>query len=377
MDMMRHANKRLKLLAVLSLIIFLMILVFGLRGKGFHFSNDVSWLKDEPGLRFGNFGIAYTLLDREPIKSKISVLDAFSVEIALKSGESNKPDGFKLILTLHDGDDRRQLLVGQYKSYLVVMNGDDYENKRKIRRIAASIFSQPSEKLYLTITTGTDETKLYVNGVLFQAKQDLILKVPHDNTTRLTLGNSVYGSSPWKGEVYGLAFYADRLDTQAVEKRFSAWSETRRFPFPKTGKPFLFFSLDEKTGSGMVDHLTENQNLIISPGFPILEKRFLSFPSRDFKGNSNFFMDFFLNLLGFIPLGMILCALFNETGGMIRKHAVLLSSGFCFLISLSIETTQVWMPSRSSQMMDLILNTLGAFLGVMLCISVLKMKNRD
>lgn len=375
--MKRPSNKRLKLLVVLSLIIFLMIVFFGLRGKGFHFSNDVNWLKDEPGIRFGNFGIAYTLLDRDPVKSRVSTLDAFSVEIALKSAGGNKPDGFKLILTLHDGDDRRQFIVGQYQSYLVVMNGNDYENKRKIMRIAAKIFSQPSEKLYLTITTGHDGTKLYVDGKLFQAKPDLILKIPSGSAPRLTLGNSVYGSSPWRGDVYGLAFYSDELDAQTVENRFSAWSNTRRFPVPNTGNPFLFFPFDEKTGTEAIDHLMETQKLSLPSGFPILEKRFLSFPSRDFKANSNFFMDFFLNLLGFIPLGMILCALFNETGGMIRKNSVLLSSGFCFLISLSIETAQVWMPSRSSQMMDLVLNTLGAFLGVMLCRSVLKMRNRD
>lgn len=193
----------------------------------------------------------------------------------------------------------------------------------------------------------------------------------------MTLGNSVYGNTPWKGEVYGLAFYADRLETKIVENRFSAWSNTRRFPVPDMGNPFLFFPLNEKTGTEAIDHLTETQKLSLPSVFPILEKRFLSFPSRDFKANSNFFMDVVLNLLGFIPLGMILCALFNETGGVIRKNAVLLSSGFCFLISLSIETAQVWMPSRSSQMMDLVLNTLGAFLGAMFCQSMLKMKNRD
>lgn len=377
MDMMRQTNKRLKLLAVLSLIIFLMILVFGLRGKGFHFSNDVTWLKDEPGLRFGNFGIACALLDQEPINSKISALEAFSIEIALQSKEDSKPDGFKLILTLHNGDDGRQFIVGQYQSYLVVMNGDDYDNKRKIRRIASNIFPQPSERLFLTITTGTDGTKLYVDGKLFLSKPDLFLKLPPGRTPRMTLGNSVYGNTPWKGDVYGLAFYADSLETKIVENRFSAWSNTRRFPVPDRGNPFLFFPLNEKTGTKAIDHLTETQKLSLPSVFPILEKRFLSFPSRDFKANSNFFMDVVLNLLGFIPLGMILCALFNETGGVIRKNAVLLSSGFCFLISLSIETAQVWMPSRSSQMIDLVLNMLGAFLGAMFCQSMLKMKNRD
>jgi len=375
--MKRQANKRLKLLAVLSLIILLVILVFGLRGKGFHFANDATWLKDESGVRFGNFSIAYALLDQQPIKSKLSGIEAFSIEVALKSGEGNKPDGFKLILTLQDGDDRRQLMVGQYRSYLVVMNGDDYENKRKIRRIAANIFPPTSGRLFLTITSGADGTKLYVDGKLFKARSDLILKVPHESRLRMTLGNSVYGSSPWKGEVYALAFYGDQLAAEAVKKRYTVWSNTRNFPFPNEGKPLLFFPFDEKTGSVAIDHLSGTEKVNLPPTFPILEKQFLSVPGRNFKANSNFWMDFILNLLGFIPLGAVLWALFHEAGGLIRKQAVFFSSGLSFLISLGIETAQVWMPSRSSQMTDLVLNTLGALLGAVICQSLLKMKKQN
>ena len=38
----------------------------------------------------------------------------------------------------------------------------------------------------------------------------------------------------------------------------------------------------------------------------------------------------------------------------------------CGSISLGIELAQAWIPGRSSQMLDLILNTLGAGLGVVL-----------
>jgi glycopeptide antibiotics resistance protein len=38
----------------------------------------------------------------------------------------------------------------------------------------------------------------------------------------------------------------------------------------------------------------------------------------------------------------------------------------CFLLSLAIELAQAWIPSRSSQMLDLMLNTLGGATGVAL-----------
>ncbi len=374
--MKRNIDSKFKLLAALSLIIVLTVLFFGLRGKGFHFSNDVSWLKDEPGVRFGPYAMAYAHLDSEPSKSTLSAMQSFALEIALQP-EDVKPDGFRMILTVHDGDDNRQLIVGQYQSYIVVMNGDDYENKRKVKRLAAPVFSRPNEKLLLTITTGSDGTKLYVNGRPVKAKPDLILKIPDASAPRLTLGNSVDGHSPWKGNVYGLAFYAGPLESGIIENRFSAWSNTQRFPFPLEGQPFLFFPFSEKSGTRAMDGVSGIVAMNMPAGFPVLEKRFLSWPLRDFKANKNFYSDVVLNLLGFMPLGFVLCALFMVCGGRLQKNAAALSVAVCFLISLGIETAQVWMPSRSSQGLDLILNVLGGWIGARVGKSVFKMKYFD
>jgi VanZ family protein len=53
-----------------------------------------------------------------------------------------------------------------------------------------------------------------------------------------------------------------------------------------------------------------------------------------------------------------------------RGHAftrrLLIAMLVCGVISLTIEIAQAWIPSRSSQMLDFILNTLGAGGGVIL-----------
>jgi len=371
--MIENSNIRFKLLVASSFIILLMVLFFGLRGNGFHFSNDVTWIKDEPGIRFGNYGIAYAFIDNDQIKNNISGIETFSVEIALKP-EDFDPDGFNLILSLHDGKDSNQLIVGQYQSSMIAMNGDDYSNKRKTKRIAADIFSKPPKKLLLTITTGDAGTKLYIDGKLAEARSDLILKIPKGDMLSFVLGNSVHGNSSWRGEVYGLAFYTDRLEPETIENRFNAWSKSHILPFTKDGRPFLFFTFDEREGTETIDYITGIQKLNIPASFPVLEKRFLSLSWWDFKPNKSFLIDFIINLLGFIPLGVALYALFIQSGGIFQKKAILLSVVLCFLISLCIEIAQAWMPSRSSQGLDLMLNTTGAFIGIILYKHLLKMK---
>jgi len=369
--MIRNSNKRFKLLVVLSVTILLLVLFFGLRGNGYKFSNDVTWIKDEPGIRFGNYGIVYAVIDKDHIKNNLSATQTFSIEIAIKP-EGFNPDGFNLILSLHDGEDCNQLMVGQYKSYIVIMNGDDYENRRKIKRISADIFSKPSKKLLLTITTGDEGTKLFVDGKLIKAKSDLILTIPVENIPRLILGNSVYGNSPWRGEMYSLAFYANKLELETIENRFNSWSNTQVLPYTKNGKPILFFMFNERTGTQTTDYVTRIQKLNIPTSFLILEKRFLSPPWRYFKANKSFLMDFIVNLLGFIPLGFILCALCIQSRGIFQKKAILFSLILCFLISLCIEIAQAWIPSRSSLALDIILNTISALIGAMLCSPLLK-----
>lgn len=357
-------NIRYKLLFALSLIIFLIILFFGLSGNGSYFSNDVTWIKYEPGIRFGNYGIAYALIDNILVKDSISKAKAFSIEMAVKP-ENFDLKGFKLILTLHDGKDSNQLIVGQWQSHIIAMNGDDYTARRKVKRISADIISNPSKKMLLTITTGDEGTKLYLDGKLIETESDLTLRIPEENMLYLTLGNSVYGNNSWRGEVYSVALYGDILVPEIIQDHFNAWSNNRTYTFKKDRNPLLFFTFDEREGTETIDQVTGVQKLNLPVRFHILKKRFISPPWRDFQLNKSFFIDFIINLLGFIPLGFALCALFIKSGGLLQKKALLFSVVSCLVISLCIEIAQAWIPSRSSQGLDLILNTVGAFIGTL------------
>lgn len=66
-----------------------------------------------------------------------------------------------------------------------------------------------------------------------------------------------------------------------------------------------------------------------------------------------------------MPFGFILYGTLIRLGGAFEKQGVLLTVAFCFLVSFAIEILQAWMPSRSSDLLDLLLNTLGAWLGAL------------
>jgi hypothetical protein len=237
--------------------------------------------------------------------------------------------------------------MGQWRSWIIVMNGDDYAHKRRTKRIAVKIASPTPIKRLATITTGKEGTKIYFDGQLARTKKDFALKIPDGDKSRLLLGNSVYGRHSWKGDVYGLAFYGYTLTAQDAALHFKRWSKDQDFSFAKKDRPFLLYLFDEKGGERVLDHAGGNHHLRIPTRIQILERKILALPENGFEFNRKHIQDIIINLVGFILFGFVLTATLIKLGGIFKKHSVLIAVSLCFIVSLIIEIVQAWLPSRS------------------------------
>jgi len=342
------------------------ILYFGLNPRGFNSSNNVTWIDNQNGIRFGKYGVVYTNYSFKSVQTNSQISSSLSVEIASKPTDINEKR-FRFLLVLHNGQDSKQLLIGQWRSSIIVMNGDDYENKKKTKRIVVREALQPQTIRFVTITSGEEGTKVYLDGQLAKTKKDLVLEVPNGRAeNRIVVGNSVYGRHSWTGDMYGLALYGHALTPKDVESHFKRWSQERNFSFAKQHAPQVLYLFDEKEGERAFDHARGKLNLEIPSKMQILKRQMLVAPWHQFKLNRSFIQDILVNIVGFIPLGFFLNAIFLRMSGFADKHSFLITVFLCLAISLFIEIAQAWMPSRSSQMLDSILNTLGAFWGAML-----------
>jgi hypothetical protein len=187
---------RIRWLTGLSIAILFVILSVGLRPKDSSFYNHVDWIADQSGIRFGRYCLAYTYLFNDFIKEDNSDADAFSFEMALKPASFGGRE-FKFIMALHNGNDSDQLVIGQWRSWLIFMNGDDYANRKNTHWGALDIASHSSKVKFFTLTTGKARTDLYFDGKPVLSRKKLMLKIPGKGKTRLLLGNSAYGKRPW------------------------------------------------------------------------------------------------------------------------------------------------------------------------------------
>ena len=132
-------KKEKNICAILTLIMVLVALCFGLNPKVW--SNDVQWLPDKSVIRFQNTGIAYV----DNLRSILSSQQPFNftIEMVVTAGSVQRR-GLNPLLVMHDGDDRRQLIIWQYDTSLIVMNGDDYDNSQRRPRVWPKMSFHPN-----------------------------------------------------------------------------------------------------------------------------------------------------------------------------------------------------------------------------------------
>ncbi|MDJ0720903.1 MAG: VanZ family protein [Desulfobacterales bacterium] len=351
----------------ISVVLVLGILFFGLRFKGTTTTNPVSWHADRAGLTFGHYAMAYCRDAFGIAPDASSVPPAgLSFELALRA-EAIKHDRFQILLMLHGGSDEEQLLIGQWRSALVVMHGNDYSGRRGLKRLTADQALPAGVERLITVVSGTDGSRIYIDGRPVARTAQLTLTIPNRRApATLVVGNSVYARHSWNGDLFGLAVYTRAIAPATIAKHYAHWKRTRDFSMAVSAEPDLLYLLDDVPGHKALNRMGDARSLVIPSKVRILRKEILQLPWEGMRWDGAFWKDVALNLLGFIPLGFFLSALRSDFGGAAARRNLLLCAGLCFTLSLGIELAQAFIPSRSSQLLDLLLNTLGGTIGVTL-----------
>jgi VanZ family protein len=182
---------------------------------------------------------------------------------------------------------------------------------------------------------------------------------------KLLLGNSPTGGEYWTGNLLGLAIYNRSLSKEQVLKSFENWEKNKKSLFQKEEGLVSSYLFNEHSGTLAHDSVGDH-HLLIPSRFKVLKKTILVPPWEDFRFTRSYLMDVLTNILGFIPFGF-----FFSTYLWMRKprpifRLLLMSVIIAGCMSFLIELIQVYLPTRNSQLMDVITNTIGTIIGVIL-----------
>ena len=343
---------RTKMHALVCMLVLCGILTLGL--WPFHAPrNDVSWLRNENGLRFSGYG---TLLSTE----KFQIADSedrasSSLEIWIQPGLTN--DGSTL-LAFSTARNPLQFSLHQYRSGLILV--------REVKGIEsvigiADVFDQ-TKPIFITITSEPAKTVMYFNGSLSRAFPGF--RLGKDFSGQLVIGSSPVAVDGWLGKLKGLAIYNKELSAQEVARHFETWTKQGAPELQANEALAALYLFDEHGGDIVHCAGRADLNLYIPKRFSLPYQPLLKPFWKEYEITPDYLATLLLNVIGFIPLGFFFYAYWRSAKPI--KSAALVTVVFGFTVSLSIEILQSFLPTRNSGTTDLLTNTVGTFLGVKL-----------
>jgi VanZ like family/Concanavalin A-like lectin/glucanases superfamily len=351
------ARRQKKVLGVLCAAILVGILTAGL--WPFHSpKNEVSWSSNGNGLRFGRNGLILSadtfgsaaLKEESPCSLEIWVQPEFG-DIGGTILAFYRPESRIVTFSVHQSIDdlflRRVTIYGQHRA----------KNKFYVEQLFRT-----NKQLFITISSNTQSTSVYVNGVLAHRSPMFGLS-SKDLTGQLVVGNHPLVDNGWQGQLKGLAIYGRELTAAEVLQRYQDWTTNQRADI-ENENPAALYLFNEGMGNVAHNPMNSETNLRIPERYFVVHPPFLQLPWDEFQPSWSYSRDILVNIGGFVPFGFFFCAYFVQVRGVHR--AVLATVVLGGVVSLTIEVLQAFLPTRDSGMTDIITNTLGTAMGAML-----------
>jgi VanZ like family len=320
-------------------------------------ANRVTWLPDGKGLQFARDGVVFS---KEPLPAAraSSAGKSCSLELLLRPGSVVVSD---TILGFYLPDNSPRLLVRQWSDGLLVTH-DSVNAAGKIKHTKFDVDQafQTGKLLLLTITSGPNGTTVYRSDARPQSFPKFTIS-PGELSGQIVLGTSPVDYRPWVGEIRGLAIYSKELTPAEVSQHYADWTAANPASSPDEDGAIARYTFSEGAGREAHNDVATGPNLKIPASFTVPHKAMLTSAGKEFEPNRLYVEDVIANIVGFIPLGMILGAYFAF--GHSRSRTILyatLAGGF---LSFIIEVLQAFIPRRVSGTTDIITNTLGALIG--------------
>lgn len=326
--------------------------------------NGVSWLQNQSGLRFGRYGTAYSHqvfhgVRAQDLRCSLELWlqpDSVDNEGTIISFDSSAEPSWPFALRQH----RQVLAVRRYTT-------DQKGVARRPGLWLDGVFNSTSP-MFVALTSNAHQTTVYVNGSPIEESSSLGFACK-DLIGQLILANSTIDDS-WSGQILQLAIYDGPLTSMQILEHYKVPTLRQERGQKEEGLAALY-PFDERFGTVVHNRIGSGADIDIPQRYLVLHPGFLTplwnqqsyYATRPWV-RGGFWKDIAVNVGGFVPLGFLFLAYFSMIKQTPRATITVVFLGFA--ISLTIEVAQRFLPTRDSGMLDLVTNTLGTYLGVVL-----------
>jgi hypothetical protein len=363
-----------RVVSVCGLMIIASFIYFGLAPFNFSPVNRVSWDRGKEGLYFAGKegpwphsvgGMAFSAVLKALDAGRPVREGAITISIRLKPAEEPSA-GVPHFFALADAKDREILYLGQWKRTLIIGRYAVGPHGRRVRNELGLSGALASETVrQLAVVSDQAGTTVYLDGREAKRFPGKSLLAPRDSVRNchIVLGNSPYAANAWTGSIFEVSVFEEALLPENASRAERLMGDSPPDPVFVEGGLVAWFDLREGPAPVVLDR-SGNGNTLLIPKEVHAKSRYLEWTAPSGGLTWSLVKDVSQNILGFVIFGFVF-ALWTSAG----KRSAVQSYLFVFLlgssISLSIETIQALIPSRSSDLRDLISNILGALLGIL------------
>jgi len=330
--------------------------------------NEVRWLSGENGLLFGKHG---SIVGANPIPANAAHTDkSCTLEIWLVPRQVSSEG---TVLAFYWPASRVVAFsLRQYQNGLVLERESRGRSAWEESIYVGDVF-RGSEPVLFTISSGEAGTSVYADGTLIR-KAPAFKLISQDLSGEFVIGNSPLTAYSWSGRVKGLAIYNGERTATEVSQDYANWtaasSTTGQSDTVRREAVVARYLFNEGEGNVVHNQVDSATSLVIPERFFILHQEFLERPWDEFKPGWDYWQDVAVNIAGFVPLGFFFQAYFSVTRRSKSTFWITIALGFA--VSLTIEVSQAFLPTRDSGMTDLITNTSGTALGAIAWVWMVK-----
>jgi VanZ family protein len=318
--------------------------------------NGITWLENENGIHLTDRGTLWSSGSFQTTGQQD--LGSRSLDLWLEPTRSRSASS---IFSFSTPENPLQLAAYQYHSVFIL--------KREIRGAEPRIVTigiegtlRQRKPVFITVTSGPQQTAMYVNGTLSRT-------FPQVRLGKYFTGQLVFGTSPvmdegWPGDLRGLAVYGQELTAAQVLTHYETWTTQGRPELSGDERVIALYLFSEHAGNVVHNAASGGIDLYVPERYSLVHQRFLQPFWDEYNPSWDYWRDIAINIAGLIPLGFVFCAYWSSVRSI--KRAVLITTLLGLAVSLTIEVLQSYLPTRDSGTTDLFTNTLGTFLGARL-----------
>ena len=307
--------------------------------------NEVAWLKGTSGLFFGRFGSVQTLGSLKTVGSESGRCG--SIEVWVQPDRWNKS---ATILAFYAPQNRRLFELQQSLSDLKLVTQVQSDRNQTVRAhlyAGEALLRSLLEKkpVFLAVVYGRGGTRVYLDGALVEAAAHF--GMPRDAFTgRVIVGDAPGQSDSFEGEIRGLAIYDAELGDTQVSRHYETWKNNRHPEIAENERNVALYLFDEGAGTVIHNRSAHGVDLSIPQAYSVVDKIALEPFWREFNLSRSYGENALMNIVGFVPLGLVFYVYFRLARPIRRAMLVTIAMGTA--TSLTIEVLQAFLPTTNA-----------------------------